>query len=93
MKNTKFKWAAKCEEAFQELKKKLTSTPILTLLSGTKGFEVNCDPSRKGLGCVLIQHVKVKAYASRQLKKHVQNYLTHDLKLVAVVFAMKIWRH
>lgn len=47
----------------------------------------------KGLGCVMMQHGKVVAYASRQLKNHEQNYLTHDLELAAVVFALKLWRH
>ena len=40
-----------------------------------------------------MQHGKVVAYASRQLKKHEQNYPTHDLEMAAVVFALKIWRH
>ena len=54
---------------------------------------MNCDASRQGLGCVLMQNDKVIAYASRQLKKHEQNYPTHDLELAAVVFALRIWRH
>ena len=45
------------------------------------------------LGCILMQGGRVIAYASRQLKKHEANYLTHDLELAAVVFALKIWRH
>ena len=52
-----------------------------------------CDASKQGLGCVLMQNDKVIAYASRQLKKHEQNYPTHDLELAAVVFALRIWRH
>ncbi|GFZ03498.1 hypothetical protein Acr_16g0001220 [Actinidia rufa] len=51
------------------------------------------DTSHRGLGCVLMQHGKVIAYASRQLRPHEKNYLTHDLELAAVVFALKIWRH
>ncbi|GJR50761.1 putative nucleotidyltransferase, ribonuclease H [Tanacetum coccineum] len=51
------------------------------------------DASKKGLGCVLMQHGKVIAYASRQLKPYEVNYPTHDLELAAVVFALKIWRH
>ncbi|GJV81488.1 reverse transcriptase, partial [Tanacetum coccineum] len=47
----------------------------------------------EGLGCVLMQHGKVIAYASRQLKPYEVNYPTHDLELAAVVFALKIWRH
>jgi len=48
---------------------------------------------RVGLGCVLMQHGKVIAYASRQLKRHEQNYPTHDLQMATVIFALKIWRH
>jgi hypothetical protein len=58
-----------------------------------KGFDVYCDASHLGLGCVLMQEGKVVAYASRQLRKHEKNYPTHDLELAAVVHALKIWRH
>ena len=51
------------------------------------------DASLNGLGCVLMQKGKMVAYASRQLKPHEKNYPTHDLELVAIVFALKIWRH
>ena len=53
---------------------------------------VYTDASITGLGCVLTQHGKVIAYASRQLRKHEGNYPTHDLEMAAVVFALKIWR-
>ena len=59
---------------------------MLTLSEGTKVFVVYCDTSRVGLGCVLMQHGKVVAYASRQLKVHEKNYPTHDLELAAMVF-------
>ena len=54
---------------------------------------VYSDASRRGLGCVLMQHGKVKAYVSWQLKQHEQNYPTHDLELATIVFALKMWRH
>ena len=92
-KNVKFVWTDKCEEHFLFLKDLLTSAPILTLPSGDEGYTVYCDASRVGLGCVLMQNGRVIAYASRQLKKHEQNYPTHDLEIAAVVFALKIWRH
>ncbi|GFS41476.1 hypothetical protein Acr_00g0074550 [Actinidia rufa] len=63
------------------------------LPSGTDGFTIYSDASHRGLGCVLMQHGKVIAYASRQLRPHEKNYPTHDLELAAVVFALKIWRH
>ena len=88
-----FVWSEACQQSFDELKRKLTSAPVLTLPSGQDGYTVYCDASRKGLGCVLMQHENVIAYASRQLKKHEQNYPTHDLELAAVVFALRIWRN
>nr|GEY13133.1 putative reverse transcriptase domain-containing protein [Tanacetum cinerariifolium] len=72
---------------------RLVSAPVLTLPSGSGEFQIYNDASKKGLGCVLMQHGKVIAYASRQLKPYEVNYPTHDLELVAVVFALKIWRH
>ena len=56
-------------------------------------FDVYCDALKMGLGCVLMQHGCVIAYASRQLKKHEVNYPTHDLELAVVIHALKIWRH
>ena len=67
--------------------------PILTIPLGSGGFTIYSDASRKGLGYVLMQHGKVVAYASRQLKPYEQNYPTHDLELAAMIFALKIWRH
>nr|GEY28426.1 hypothetical protein [Tanacetum cinerariifolium] len=55
--------------------------------------KIYSEASTKGLGCVVMQHGKVIAYASRQLKPYEVNYLTHDLELAPVVFALKIWRH
>ncbi|GJR81296.1 putative reverse transcriptase domain-containing protein [Tanacetum coccineum] len=92
-KNQKFDWGEEQEEAFQLLKQKLCATPILALPEGSDDFVVYCDASIRGLGTVLMQRMKVIAYASRQLKIHEKNYTTHDLELGAVVFALKIWRH
>ncbi|WVZ96060.1 hypothetical protein U9M48_041743 [Paspalum notatum var. saurae] len=92
-KNVKFIWSPKCEEGFQELKKLLTTAPVLAQPDVTKPFDVYCDASGQGLGCVLMQEGRVIAYAFRQLRKHEANYPTHDLELAAVVHALKIWRH
>jgi hypothetical protein len=54
---------------------------------------VYSDASKKRLGCVLMQHGKVIAYASRQLKAHEVNYPVHDLELAAVEFALRVCRH
>ncbi|GJZ28148.1 putative reverse transcriptase domain-containing protein [Tanacetum coccineum] len=92
-KGVKFDWGDKQEAAFQLLKQKLCSAPILALPEGSEDFIAYCDASKKGLGAVLMQREKVISYASRQLKIHEKNYTTHDLELGAVVFALKIWRH
>ncbi|TYK15231.1 putative Retrotransposon protein [Cucumis melo var. makuwa] len=82
-----------CEWSFLELMKRLVTAPVLTLPTPGVEFEIYCDASHQGLGCVLMQKGKVVAYASRQLKKHECNYPTHDLELAAVVLALKLWRH
>ncbi|GJV77644.1 putative reverse transcriptase domain-containing protein [Tanacetum coccineum] len=81
------------EAAFQLIKQKLCSAPILALPKGSKNFVVYCDASHNGLGVMLMQNKKVIAYSSRQLKIHEKNYITHDLELRALVFALKMWRH
>ena len=93
MKNARFIWTPKCEESFQELKRRLTTAPVLSIIDGNKGLTVYTDACGEGVGAVLMQEGKVIAYASRQLKLHEKNYATHDLELLAVVFALKIWRH
>nr|ABA97145.1 retrotransposon protein, putative, Ty3-gypsy subclass [Oryza sativa Japonica Group] len=92
-KEEKFIWSAECNRNFEELKRQLVSAPVLILPDQTKDFQVYCDASRQGLGCVLMQDGKVVSYASRQLRPHEGNYPTHDLELAAVVRALKIWRH
>ena len=92
-KGVKFEWFEKCEQSFQELKDRLTSAPVLALPDDSGEYVVYCDASRQDLGGVLMQHERVIAYASRQLKLHEVNYPTHDLELAAVVFALKLWRH
>jgi hypothetical protein len=92
-KDKKFEWTNACERSFCELKKRLTTAPVLIQPDIHKDFTIYCDASRQGLDCVLMQEGRVIAYASRQLKTHEQNYPTHDLELAAVVHALKIWRH
>ncbi|GJR82904.1 putative reverse transcriptase domain-containing protein [Tanacetum coccineum] len=67
------------------VKANLCSAPILALPEGSEDLIAYCDASKKGLGAVLMQREKVIAYE--------KNYITHDLELGAVVFALKIWRH
>ena len=92
-KHVEYKWTEACQSSFEELKVKLNTTPVLASPSGTGGFVVYSDASYQGLGCVLVQHGRVIAYASRQLRPYEISYPIHDLELAAVVFALKIWRH
>ena len=86
----KFDWTLECQQSFEILKEKLITALVLSLLVEGGKYVVYSDASQKGLGCVLMQDGKVIAYASRQLRPHEQNYPTHDLELVAVIFALKI---
>ncbi|GJQ95083.1 putative reverse transcriptase domain-containing protein [Tanacetum coccineum] len=90
IKNKPYVWGDDEEEAFQTLKLKLCSAPILSLPEGSEDFVVYCDAPLKGFGAVLMQREKVIAYASRQLRKNEENYMTHDLELGAVVFALRL---
>jgi hypothetical protein len=89
-KGREFKWDEKCQDSFDQLKKRLMLPPVLIMLDLQKGFDIYCDACGQGLGCVLMQEGHVIAYASRQLRKHELNYPTHDLELAAVVHALKI---
>ena len=64
-KDAPFVWTMDCEKSFQELKRKLTSTPVLVLPDPNGPFEVYCDASGRGLGYILMQNRNVVAYASR----------------------------
>jgi hypothetical protein len=92
-KNKTFEWIAEWQASFEELRKHLTLAPVLILPDLTKKFDIYYDASRRELGYVLMQEGQVVCYASWQLRKHEENYPTHDLELAAVVHALKIWRH
>jgi hypothetical protein len=92
-KGREFKWDEKCQESFDQLKKRLMSPPVLVMLDLQKGFDIYYDACGQGLEGVLMQEGHVIAYASCQLRKHELNYPTHDLELAAVVHAFKIWIH
>ena len=67
-KKVKFEWNEDCKKSFQELKNELVSASILTIPSCGGGYVIYSDAFRKWLGCVLMQHGKVVAYASRQFR-------------------------
>jgi hypothetical protein len=63
-KNENFEWTKECHASFEELKKHLTSAPVLVLLDLTRKFDIYCDTLCRGLGCVLMQEGQVVCYAS-----------------------------
>ena len=69
-KEVRFTWDDSCEQPFQELKRKLTSAPILIVPERRQRYTVYCYASKDGLGCVLMQVGRVMAYGSRKLKNH-----------------------
>jgi len=91
-KDQPFSWTDECEACFEDMKRRLTTAPVLVIPDTTKMFEVYCDASYQGLGCVLMQDKQSVAYVSRQLKIHEKNYPMHDLELAVVVFALKTRR-
>jgi hypothetical protein len=88
-KNKKFVWTEKCMEAFRRLKELLMTMPILKVLDMDVDFLVCTDASKEGLGGVLMQYGRVITYISRKLRRHEENYTTHDLELLAIVYALK----
>jgi hypothetical protein len=92
-KENKYVWSDACDEAFKLLKKLLTTSPVLAQPDIDKPFDVYCDASSTGLGGVLMQQGRVISYSSRQLRRHEEHYLTHDLELPTVVMALRTWRH
>ena len=84
-------------QAFQELKNRLTLSPVLRLLDLSKLFFVQTDASKLGTGAVLLQKDNTGvshpcAYLSQALVGAEQNYQVYDLELLAVIHALKVWR-
>ncbi|KAH0644681.1 hypothetical protein KY284_032565 [Solanum tuberosum] len=88
-----FKWEKEQDDAFNLLKDKLCSAPLLQLPDFSKSFEVECDASGKGIGAVLMQDSKPIAYFSEKLSGATLNYSTYDKELYALVRALATWQH
>jgi hypothetical protein len=92
-KGNKYVWSDACDEAFKNLKKLLTTSPMLAQPDTDTPFDVYCDAFGTGLGGVLMQVGRERSYSSRQLRCHEEHYPTHDLELAAVVMALRTWCH
>jgi hypothetical protein len=92
-KGVKFIWTSECEERFQEMKYILTNALVLKITDPNNNFLVRTNACKEGLGGVLMQEEHVICYKSRKMNEREINYVTHDLELVTIVHALKIWRH
>lgn len=95
-KDAKFEWAEDQENAFQKLKSRLTTQPILQYPDFAREFILTTDASIEGLGAVLSQGEVGKdlpiAYASRSLSKAESNYSTSEKELLAIIWGVKYFR-
>jgi hypothetical protein len=92
-KNNNFFWNEKCAEAFRRLKDLLKKTPILNAPNMDRDFLVCIKTSKEGLGAILMQDGRVIVYISRKLRRHEENYATHDFEMLAIVYSLRFWRH
>ncbi|XP_057985306.1 uncharacterized protein LOC131170264 [Hevea brasiliensis] len=92
-KDVVFEWKKKPENAFAELKEKLSTTPLLSLPDFDKMFEIECDASGVSTGAVLMHEKCPIAYFSEKLNGAALNYSTYDKEMYALVRALETWQH
>ncbi|KAK1699471.1 hypothetical protein QYE76_016168 [Lolium multiflorum] len=88
-----FEWGAAQDHAFDELKRLLTSAPLLALPDFNKQFEIECDASGIGIGGVLMQEGRPIAYFSEKLSGAKLNYPIYDKELYALIRVLEVWQH
>ncbi|PKU59077.1 putative mitochondrial protein [Dendrobium catenatum] len=93
LKPSTFSWTPTAQDSFDELKKKMTATPVLRLPDFNKLFQVECDASNLGIGAVLSQEGQPIAYFSEKLNEVRQRYSTYDKEFYAIVRALHHWSH
>lgn len=93
MKDGKLQWTPEATSAFELIKTKLTTAPILVLPDFSTTFELHSDAAKLGIGAVLSQHGCPGAYYSEKLAGARSRYSTYDVEFYAIVQAIKHWRH
>ena len=88
-----FHWGPAQDQAFDTLKARLTSAPLLQLPDFGKTFELECDASGVGIGGLLMQGGKLVAYFSEKLNGPTLNYSTYDKEFYALVRSLETWQH
>ncbi|XP_042969094.1 uncharacterized protein LOC122301779 [Carya illinoinensis] len=92
LKKDSFEWTTEAREAFEELKRAMTKTPVLALPNFERSFEVYTDASGEGIGAVLVQDRRPLAFISKALGPMKKAWSTYARELLAVVHAVKVWR-
>jgi hypothetical protein len=96
-KGVPFVWTEECKQAYDKLKDKLLSAPVLAAFDQNREIEIHTDASKQGLGAILNQRdennqLRAVAFASRSLTKHESNYSITKLEALAVLFALNKFR-
>ena len=92
LKKDNFEWTDEARKAFEDLKRAMTNTPVLALPNFQKPFEVYTDASGDGIGAVLVQEKRPLAFISKALGPMKKAWSTYAREMLAVVYAVKVWR-
>ena len=87
--DTEFSWTEEQEDAYREVKRLVTTAPVLSYYDPKAELEIQCDASKKGLGAALLQNGKPIAYTSRALTDTEQRYAQIEKEMLAIVFALE----